>query len=155
MIKVLDLFAGTQSVKKALEQMSVQFEYIGIDIYSPEWDLQNKSGSKSYKNEFLDLSRDQIVQKLLKVLPKNWKPDFIWASPPCNVFSRAITGTGGNYYFDEDKINKTIKIKNANFGKGNNRKVYLTIGEHQGHINSSAKKGLKMFENTKKDLKTL
>ena len=77
MIKVLDLFAGTQSVKKALEEKygiekwyqsnkndflwigwdyySNQFiEYIGVDIYSPEG-----------QNLIFDLTQDNIVEKLL------------------------------------------------------------------------------------------
>jgi hypothetical protein len=38
MIKILDLFSGTQSVKKALDLMNIEYEYYGIDIYSPEDD---------------------------------------------------------------------------------------------------------------------
>ena len=35
MIKILDLFSGTQSVKKALDLMNIEYEYYVIDIYSP------------------------------------------------------------------------------------------------------------------------
>lgn len=97
-IKVLDLFAGTQSVRKALELANIPFEYIGIDIYSPE-----------KENTILDLSQDNIVDKLIEVLPKDWKPDFIWASPVCNKFSVVLTGMGGNYYFEVNEEDKTIK----------------------------------------------
>jgi len=93
MIKVLDLFSGTQSVKKGLDEMNVDYEYYGIDIYSPE-----------DENVILDLSQDDIVNKVISVLPKGWNPDFIWASPPCNKFSRLSTGENGNFYFEKTSI---------------------------------------------------
>ena len=97
-MKVLDLFSGTQSVRKALDQMNIDYEYYGIDIYSPE-----------AINVILDLSQDNIVKKLLNVLPRDWKPDFIWASPVCNKFSLASAVKGGNIYFEKTK--KGIKIR--------------------------------------------
>lgn len=97
-MKILDLFSGTQSVRKALDSMSIEYEYYGIDIYSPEED-----------NIILDLSQDNIVNKLLEVLPKDWKPDFIWASPICDKFSIATACKGGNLYFE--KVRGGIKIR--------------------------------------------
>ena len=35
-MRILDLFSGTQSVRKALDELNVDYEYYGIDIYSPE-----------------------------------------------------------------------------------------------------------------------
>ena len=89
MLKVLDLFAGTQSVRKALDKFNVEYEYYGIDIYSPE-----------EENIIQDLTSNNVIEELIGKLPKGWKPDFIWASPVCNKFSVAITGKGGNYYFE-------------------------------------------------------
>ena len=94
--KILDLFSGTQSVKKGLDLLNIEYEYYGIDIYSPE-----------EENIILDLSQDNIVEKLLELLPKDWKPDFIWASPVCNKFSIATAVKGGTVYFE--KIKNGIK----------------------------------------------
>ena len=52
-IKILDLFSGTQSVKKALILKNIDYEYYGIDIYSPE-----------DENIILDLSQDDIVLRM-------------------------------------------------------------------------------------------
>ena len=90
MIKILDLFSGTQSVRKALDLYNVEYEYYGIDIYSPE-----------EENIILDLSQDDIVNKVIVALPNNWQPDFIWASPVCNKFSIATAVKGGNLYFEK------------------------------------------------------
>ena len=90
--KILDLFSGTQSVRKALDQMNIDYEYYGIDIYSPE-----------EENIILDLSQDDIVEKVVASLPKNWEPDFIWASPVCNKFSISTAVKGGNIYFEKTK----------------------------------------------------
>ena len=72
--------------------MNIDYEYYGIDIYSPE-----------EKNIILDLSQDNIVEKVVSVLPKDWKPDFIWASPVCRLFSTATSVKGGNVYFELTK----------------------------------------------------
>jgi len=92
MIKILDLFSGTQSVRKALDDMDIEYEYYGIDIYSPE-----------RENIILDLSQDDIVNKLIEILPKDWTPDFIWASPVCSKFSVVTAVKGGNLYFERTK----------------------------------------------------
>ena len=98
MIKILDLFSGTQSVKKALDLMNIEYEYYGIDIYSPEDD-----------NIILDLSQDNIVEKVIAALPKGFIPNFIWASPVCNKFSIATAVKGGNLYFE--KTNPGLKVR--------------------------------------------
>ena len=92
MIKVLDLFSGTQSVKKALVLNEIEHEYYGIDIYSPE-----------EENIILDLSQDNIVDKVIAALPKDWEPDFIWASPVCSKFSISMAVKGGTVYFEKTK----------------------------------------------------
>ena len=98
MIKILDLFSGTQSVRKALDLMNVEYEYYGIDIYSPE-----------EENIILDLSQDDIVNKVVAALPTDWKPDFIWASPVCRIFSIATAVKGGTLYFEKTK--QGIKVR--------------------------------------------
>lgn len=77
MIKVLDLFAGTQSVRKALDEMGIDYQYQGIDIFSPE-----------EQNIILDLTQDEIVEKVKEKLG-GWTPNFIWASPDCRTWSIA------------------------------------------------------------------
>jgi hypothetical protein len=96
--KILDLFSGTCSVKKALDTMGIEYEYYGIDIYSPE-----------EENLILDLSQDDIVDKVVAALPKGWIPDFIWASMICDKFSIASAVKGGNVYFE--RIKTGIKIR--------------------------------------------
>lgn len=88
-IKILDLFAGTQSVKKALNEYGVEYEYYGIDIIEP--------------NIILDLSQEDIVNKVVEALPNDWIPDFIWASPVCRLFSIATAVKGGNVYFEKTR----------------------------------------------------
>ena len=97
-MKVLDLFSGTQSVRKALDLMGIDYEYYGIDIYSPE-----------EENIILDLSQDDIIYKVREALPNGWVPDFIWASPVCRVFSVACYCEGGNLYFE--KTSTGIKVR--------------------------------------------
>jgi hypothetical protein len=106
LFRILDLFAGTQSVKKASAifvkeyfkkyGIVIEIDYIGIDIYSPE-----------EENLILDLSQDDIVEKVVATLPKGWIPDFIWASPVCRLFSTAAAAKGGNVYFE--RIRSGIK----------------------------------------------
>lgn len=108
MLKILDLCAGTRSVKKAFPEC----DYKGIDIYSPEG-----------KNILLDLTQEDIVKKLLEKLG-DWKPDFIWASPVCNKFSMSTTGKNGNTYFvvegDDIRLRKPeeyIDVKHNGYNK--------------------------------------
>jgi hypothetical protein len=98
MVRILDLFSGTQSVRKALDTMDIKYDYIGIDIYSPE-----------EQNLILDLSQDDIVDKVVAALPKGWIPDFIWASPVCARFSIATSTRGGNLYFQRTETG--IKVR--------------------------------------------
>lgn len=137
MIKVLDLFAGTQSVRKALDEMGVEYEYKGIDIYSPE-----------KENIILDLTQDDIVNKLKDKLG-DWKPDFIWASPVCNKLSLATAMKyGNNAYFKLDKETETITpwtIGSTTEGAKNYQKIVGTEKAYQEALWT-----LKMFDNTKK-----
>lgn len=128
--KVLDLFSGTQSVKKGLKKMNIDFEYYGIDIYSPE-----------EENIILDLSEENIVEKLKKKLPEGWHPDFIWASPVCDKFSIASAVKGGNVYFE--KIKNGIKIR-ENFKPLLNSQYKNK--DHQEAINE-AKFAIKLVQN--------
>lgn len=126
MIKILDLFAGTQSVKKMLTE-KYKIEY-WVCVYKnstfkngalvwrglPVWKgYRETDKEKSYQvveyigidiespeneNFIFDLSQTNIVEKLKHFL-KGWKPDFIWGSPVCNKFSQATTGPNGNTYF--------------------------------------------------------
>lgn len=167
MIRILDLFAGTQSVRKMLddkyqiENWEMKFhngyvpiwsgfkinkkqdkyekivEYIGIDIESPE-DL----------NFIFDLTAINIVQKLNKFL-NGWKPDFIWASPLCTPFSRATSIKNGTLSYEV--IDGNLKIR-EDFS-------YITHKAYVDHINNpdfikkhqeKGKLGLKLFNNTKK-----
>ena len=121
MVKILDLFSGTRSVRKALDTMDIEYDYIGIDIYSPE-----------EQNLILDLSQDDIVAKVVAALPKDWIPDFIWASPVCGRFSVATSTLGGNLYFERTR--QGIKVR-GNFTVLDNRYRNYTKEYIQGEAN--------------------
>lgn len=133
MIRILDLFAGTQSVKKAIPNC----DYVGVDIYSPEGE-----------NLIFDLTTDDVVEKLLEKLG-DWKPDFIWASPVCNKLSLATAMKNGhNAYFKLDKETNTITpwaVGSTAEGAKNYQKI---VGTKKAY--DEAILNLKMFENTKK-----
>tara|TARA_R100001460_G_scaffold125_1_gene491 strand:+ start:5073 stop:5705 length:633 start_codon:yes stop_codon:yes gene_type:complete len=88
-MKVLELFAGSRSIGKEAEKQ-------GFDVFSV--DINN------FKNinlviDILDLEK--------KMIP--FKPDIIWASPPCTYFSVASIG----HHWNEDH---TPKTKEAELG---------------------------------------
>ncbi len=72
-MKVLELFAGTQSIGKA-------FEAHGHEVYSVEW-------NKDFPD--IDLCADVGQLTAEQVLAAFGKPDVIWASPDCTTFSIA------------------------------------------------------------------
>lgn len=129
-MKILDLFAGTQSVKKALNKLNIDYEYIGVDIYSPEDD-----------NVMIDLSCDDVVN-ILKNKIGDFKPDFIWASPPCDKFSIATAVKGGILYLE--KIDDGVKIREDLEPVLNSQYKNKDYNELKDEI----KKSIKMVENT-------
>jgi len=71
-VKILELFAGSRSVGKVAEEL-------GYEVFSV--DINNFKGINLVKDiEFLNK----------KDIP--FKPDFIWASPPCTTYSIAAIG---------------------------------------------------------------
>jgi hypothetical protein len=73
MIKILELFAGSQSFSK-------QAKLKNYDTFTSDW--------KEFNG--IDYAVD-ILKFDINKLP--WKPDVIWASPPCTTFSIASCGT--------------------------------------------------------------
>ena len=139
-IKILDLFSGTQSVYKAIKNLNYDFDYKGLDIFSPQ-----------RENIIFDLSQENIIPKLLKLL-KKWKPDFIWASPPCYAFSRATCINGGTLAFELK--NRKLKIR-TNF-KQVKHQQYIKFAADPKWQKKQQKKGilgLRMIENTIKIIK--
>ena len=72
-MKVLDLFAGTRSISKT-------FEARGHETFSIEW-------NKDFENinwyaDISTITADDILQRF-------GRPDVIWASPDCSIFSVA------------------------------------------------------------------
>ena len=76
MVKVLELFAGSRSIGKAAESL-------GYKVYSS--DLNEFEGI-DYPIDILDFDTNKIP----------FKPDIIWASPPCTYFSVASIGKHWN-----------------------------------------------------------
>lgn len=72
-MKVLELFAGTQSVGKTFKER-------GHEVFSVEWD-----------RDFEDIDLYEDVGELTseEIIEKFGKPDVIWASPDCTTYSVA------------------------------------------------------------------
>ena len=88
-MKVLELFAGSRSVGKAAE--SLGYEVFSSDILPME--------NIDYVVDILDFDTNKVP----------FKPDIIWASPPCTYFSVASIGTHWN-------LDNTPKTKSAELG---------------------------------------
>ena len=88
-IKVLELFAGSRSIGNAAESL-------GYEVFSS--DINNFEGI-DYVVDILNFDTNKVP----------FKPDIIWASPPCTYFSVASIGK----HWNEDH---TPKSKNALIG---------------------------------------
>ena len=98
-MKVLELFAGSRSIGKAAESL-------GYEVYSS--DLNEFEGI-DYAIDILDFDTTKVP----------FKPDIIWASPPCTYFSVASISKHWNKdhtpkteqaVFGVKVVNKTIEI---------------------------------------------
>ena len=88
-MKVLELFAGSRSIGKVAESLN-------CEVFSS--DINNFEGI-NYVVNILDFNINKIP----------FKPDFIWASPPCTYFSVASIGK----HWNKDH---TPKSENAKLG---------------------------------------
>jgi len=84
-MKVLELFAGSRSVGKAAHSL-------GYEVFSSDL---NDFKDIDYAVDILDFDTKKVP----------FKPDIIWASPPCTFFSVASIGT----HWNEDHTPKTIE----------------------------------------------
>ena len=73
-IKILELFSGTQSISK-------EFKSQGHEVLT----LDNSP----YFEDITDLNKDILELSTEEVLDTLGNPDIIWASPPCKTFSVA------------------------------------------------------------------
>ena len=88
-MKVLELFAGSRSIGKAAEGL-------GFEVYSS--DINDFDGIH-YAVNILDFDISKVP----------FKPDVIWASPPCTYFS--VASIGKHWHKDH-----TPKTENAKLG---------------------------------------
>lgn len=84
-MRVLDLCSGTGSATQA-------FRDAGHDVLHLELDA-------SFHPE-LCMDVLAFAKKPHTFLPPNWRPDVVWASPPCTVFSMAGSGKGKERWLD-------------------------------------------------------
>ena len=88
-MNVLELFAGSRSIGKAAESL-------GYNVFSSDL---NAFDNINYAIDILEFDINKVP----------FKPDFIWASPPCTYFSVASIGK----HWNKDN---TPKTNNAIFG---------------------------------------
>jgi len=86
-MKILELFAGSRSFSKVAEEMG--HETFAVDI--------NDFENIDYVTDILDFDPSKIP----------FKPDVIWASPPCTYFSVASIGK----HWNKDHTPKTEQAK--------------------------------------------
>jgi len=92
-MKLLELFCGTKSITKIAKDMG--------------WDCKTLDFSQEFNPDICKSILDFDLPDL-----GNWRPDIIWASPPCTCFSVASLGhhwTGGKQAY----IPKTEEAKIA------------------------------------------
>ena len=109
-MKVLELFCGTKSISKA-------FEARGHDTITLDFDDYHKP----------DILKS-ILDFEIKDLPKGWRPDVIWASPPCTTFSVAslsVYWISGKPKTSRAYIGLAIALKTIEIIKELNPKYYF------------------------------
>jgi hypothetical protein len=82
-IKVLELFAGTKSIGKAAKEL-------GYEVFSSDY---LSKFDTDYTVDLLEFDVSRVP----------WKPDIIWASPPCPTHSRMNLANGLNPYKDNTR----------------------------------------------------
>jgi hypothetical protein len=87
-MKILELFAGSRSFSNAAEELG--FETYSVDI--------NNFDNIDYVTDILDFDYKKIP----------FKPDAIWASPPCTAFS--VTQIGRNWFHDNTPKTEGAKL---------------------------------------------
>ncbi len=104
--------------------------------------------TKGGGNIICDLSKKDAHLDLQDIIGA-YKPDFIWASPVCTVFSRAAAIKGGNLYFE---VKDGVLHFRENFDDVAAHKAYSNVAhlpEWQAKIRDKAQKGLRMMWNAR------
>ncbi len=87
-IKVLELFAGTKSIGKAAKEL-------GYEVFSTDYEPKFNT---DYTVDLLNFDVTRVP----------WKPDIIWASPPCTSFS--IASISHHWTLDKKPKSQTAVI---------------------------------------------
>ena len=93
-MKILDLFSGTGSITKTMQEIFGDCEVVSVDI-DPKFE-------------------PTIVSDILKLDYKSlWKPghfDLVWVSPPCTMYSRARTLAPRDYGMSDRFVKRGMAI---------------------------------------------
>lgn len=96
-MKVLDLFAGTGSSTRAFEERGHEVRTVELEaVFKPTYAMDIR----------------QFRPRMLG----DWKPDVVWASPPCTAFSFANGGEGMGYCDWDMTLDKSPHLEWKFFG---------------------------------------
>lgn len=74
-MRILDLCSGAESIRRAVEELDLDY-----DVEVKSLDIESKNNP--------DFCADiRLWQHVAKSALGDWKPDLIWASPPCTQYS--------------------------------------------------------------------
>ena len=96
-IKVLELFAGTKSIGKAAKEL-------GYEVFSSDYEQKFNT---DYTVDLLDFDVSRVP----------WKPDIIWASPPCFGENELVFTNNGYKKIKDIHINDKVLTHNNRFRK--------------------------------------
>lgn len=93
-MRVLDLFSGTQSLRRTLSALDAAYDVTSVDI--------NEDSNPDICSDILELNHKNLFK------PGDF--DVVWASPPCTEYSRAKTIGVRDILGANRLVKKTLKV---------------------------------------------